>query len=185
MNNELSTKETESWIKEFTHLYESAVQRFANGVRGADQLFPDEDTTQLTAIGATKQEIYDFVEDSHDAGEPDFPTVLRITMIRREYFLQEQHGIPSDKTISTSDLPPMGATLGGYRWLPRIIEKAKAKLRGEMPPDLMYGCGGDRPFLKKLGIDPAEFLQAVWKARNDEQQILDYVKHQSSEPHPT
>lgn len=183
MNNEPMTKESESWIEEFTRLYETAAQIFADGVRGAERVFSGEDTKQLASIGATPQEIYDFVEDWHDAGEPDFSTVLRITTVRREYFLREQHGIPSYEKISIEDLPSMSATLGGYRWLPRIIEKAHAKLRGEMPPELMYGCGGDRPFLRKLGIDPAEFLQVVWQTGKDEQQILDYVKHTSSEPH--
>ncbi|WP_447968703.1 DUF5069 domain-containing protein [Nitrospira sp. M1] len=181
MNSTHSPKEAESWIEEFTSLYDAAVQSFARGVRGKDKIFSDADIRQLASIGATPQEIYDFVEDSHDVGEPDFPTVLRITTVRREYFLREQNGNPSDKNISMHDLPSMGATLGGYRWLPRIIEKAKAKLRGEMPSELMYACGGDRPFLRKLGIDPADFLRAVWKAGNDEQQILDYVTHKSSE----
>ncbi|GJL51636.1 DUF5069 domain-containing protein [Candidatus Nitrospira salsa] len=185
MKNEHATKESEPWIEEFTRLYETAVQTFANGVRGPDRVFSDKDTKQLAAIGATPQEIYDFVEDWHDAGEPDFPTVLRITAVRRDYFLREQHGNPSDKNVSMNDLPSMSAVLGGYRWLPRIIEKAKAKLQGEMPRELMYGCGGDRPFLRKIGIDPAEFLQVVWETRSDEQQILDYVKHKSSGPHPT
>ena len=64
------------------------------------------------------------------------------------------------KTFGMKDLPSMGASLGGFRWLPRLMAKAHAKLRGEMPPELMYGCGGDRPFLKQLGIHPADFLKA-------------------------
>ncbi|GJL55393.1 MAG: hypothetical protein NPIRA02_25250 [Nitrospirales bacterium] len=179
MNSTDHQKETASWVEEFTRLYETAVQTFANGTRGANKLFSDADIRQLASIGATPQEIYDFVEDCHDVGEPDFPTVLGITTVRREYFLREQNGIPSGKHISMQDLPAMGAALEGYRWLPRIIEKAKAKLRGEMPPELMYACGGDRPFLRKLGIDPTDFLRTVWKAGNDERQILDYVKRQS------
>ena len=34
--------------------------------------------------------------------------------------------------------------IDGIAWLPRILVKARLKLRGEMPADLMYGCGGDR-----------------------------------------
>ena len=73
----------------------------------------------------------------------------------------------------------MQATLGGYAWLPRIIAKARAKLRGEMPPDLMYSCGGDRRFLKSIGADPADFLQQVWEAGDDDQNILDYVNEKA------
>jgi len=55
------------------------------------------------------------------------------------------------------------------------MAKARAKLRGEMPPEIMYGCGADRPFLRKLGIHPAEFLQIVWDAGHDDQKIIEVV----------
>ncbi|MFN7139254.1 MAG: hypothetical protein ACK4UN_07945, partial [Limisphaerales bacterium] len=54
-------------------------------------------------------------------------------------------------------------------------EKAKAKLRGEMPPELMFGCGGDRPFLKSVNIELSEFLRLVWSAEDDTQKIVNYV----------
>jgi hypothetical protein len=60
--------------------------------------------------------------------------------------------------------------------LPRLIAKARAKLRGEMPPDLMYCCGGDRAFLNKVGIHPADFLRTVWSARDDDRKVIDWVK---------
>jgi hypothetical protein len=64
----------------------------------------------------------------------------------------------------------------GIEWLPRLIPKARAKLRGEMPPDLMYGCGGDRPFLRGMNMDLPEFLHAVWRFGDDDRKIIDYVK---------
>jgi hypothetical protein len=60
-------------------------------------------------------------------------------------------------------------------WFPRIIEKAKAKLRGELPADLMYSCGADRRFLKKVNIDPAEFLRVVWEGGDNVDHILKFV----------
>lgn len=182
MKNKGTENPSENWVTSFTDVYERATQRYVNGIRGADNLFHDDDYQLLHSIGATLQEIYDFIEDCQEVGEPDPETVLRITAVRRDFFLQEQDGIPSQKTISMTDLPSMGASLGGHRWLPRIIVKAQAKLRGEMPPELMYGCGGDRPFLKNLGIDLADFLRAVWQAGDNEQHILDYVTLNSSEP---
>ena len=167
-------------VSQFTDLYEQATQRFESGTRGAENLFLKDDDRLLDSIGATRQEIYDFIEDWMEVGEPDPETVLRITDVRRDYFHQVQAGEPSPNTILMKDLPSMGATLGSYRWLPRIIAKAHAKLRGEMPPELMYGCGGDRPFLKQLGIDPAEFLKVVWQAGDNEQHVLEYVIQQSS-----
>ena len=40
----------------------------------------------------------------------------------------------------------------------------------------MYGCGGDRPFLRNMNIELAEFLRLVWSAGNDDRQIVEYVK---------
>ncbi|MCA9473248.1 MAG: DUF5069 domain-containing protein [Nitrospirales bacterium] len=173
--------ESNDWIKPFTELYENAVQRFSTGIRQVDQLFSAEDIHVLSSIGATPQEMYDFIEDWHDDGEPDKDTVLRITAVRRQYFMTEQQGRPSSHTVSMNTLPPKSAALGGIRWLPRIIQKAQAKLRGEMPPELMYGCGGDRPFLKKHGIDPADFLRVVWDTNGDQQRILEFVQQRQAQ----
>ena len=58
----------------------------------------------------------------------------------------------------------------------RIIEKARAKLRGEMPDELMFCCGGDRAFLRKIDLHPADFLREVWAAGDDTQRVVRYVK---------
>lgn len=167
------------WQERFREIYDRAVEAYEEGQRGAEGLFSSEDTAFLASIGTQPQELYDFVEDWCDVGEPSYDTVLRITAVRREYFLTKQHGQPSIRRISMDSLPPMQAQLGGFTWLPRIIEKAKAKLKGEMPPELMYGCGGDRPFLRKVGVDPAEFLRLVWRSDGDQEKILRYVKEQA------
>ena len=87
-----------------------------------------------------------------------------------------QRGEPSTHVVTPADLPAKTAELGGFAWLPRIIAKARAKLRGEMDPDIMYGCGGDRAFLSKIDIHPADFLRVVWAAGDDDQKVLQYVK---------
>jgi hypothetical protein len=137
------------------------------------------DTAQskfLGELGATPQEIFDFVEDTFYGGEPGFETTLLITAARREYFLSVQAGKRSGRVIDMDKLPPKSARLEGIEWLPRIIEKARVKLRGEMPPDLMYCCGGDRDFLREHGIHPADFLREVWAAGEDVQRILNFVR---------
>jgi hypothetical protein len=40
----------------------------------------------------------------------------------------------------------------------------------------MYCCGGDRAFLSKHDIHPADFLRVVWAAGDDDQKILEHVK---------
>ncbi|MDH5700775.1 MAG: hypothetical protein OEZ41_12545, partial [Nitrospirota bacterium] len=136
--------ESVDWVEKFRTLFESKVTAYRNGERKVDVMFTKEEEDFLLSIGAMPQEIFDFVEDWCDAGEPDPETVLAITKIRRDYFFQEDQGKFSEHTISTSELPSRHDSLAGLEWFPRIIEKARAKLRGELPPDLMYGCGGDR-----------------------------------------
>ena len=66
----------------------------------------------------------------------------------------------------------------GIAWLPRLIVKAQAKLRGEMPAELMYGCGGDRPFLHGINTHLADFLRLVWAVDGDQQKVLAFVREQ-------
>jgi hypothetical protein len=84
--------------------------------------------------------------------------------------------VPSLKILTPAELPAKTAELDGIVWLPRILGKARAKLRGEMHPDMMFGCGGDRAFLAKYDIHPADFLRVVWAAGDDDQKVLAYVK---------
>ncbi len=66
-------------------------------------------------------------------------------------------------------------------YLPRILAKGRAKLRGELDPDLMFGCGGDRRFFKNHGdIHPADFLRHVWAAGDNDQKVADWIKAQQA-----
>ncbi len=165
----------DSWQDEFRALFDRAVEKFSQGTRAPWGLFTQEEQEFLASLGATTQEIFDFVEDWVEDEAPDRETVVRITAIRRAYFLQEQGGQFSGQTIYTRHLPSPSTPLAGLPWFPRIIEKAKAKLRGELPPDLMFSCGGDRRFLSKVGINPADFLQEVWDAGEDTDRLIRFV----------
>ena len=134
----------------------------------------------LDAIGTSAGELYDFVEDGVEDGEPDFDTVAAITEVRRAYFLTVQQGKASDNKVRSETLPSGYAALGGYRWLPRIIAKARAKLRGELSADIMFDCGADRPFLRNVNMEPAEFLNVVWQAGTDDQLIVEAVQKKVS-----
>ncbi len=98
--------------------------------------------------------------------------------MRRDYFLNEQGGVRSKHVIDMGKLPSKDAEVEGIGWLPRIIPKAEAKLRGEMPPELMYSCGGDRRFFRENKVDPAEFLRVVWTANGNQAEIIAWVKKQ-------
>ncbi len=164
------------WYHELKQLFILASERYRAGERDAQRFFTEEQEAYLAAIGQTAQEIYDFAEDHARGGEPDWETVLLISAARRDYLLTVQNGVTSPRRVATEDLPSKDADLDGIGWLPRLIAKAEAKLRGELPPDLMYGCGGDRRFFHQHGLDPADFLRHVWAAHGDEQKVLTYVR---------
>jgi hypothetical protein len=85
-------------------------------------------------------------------------------------------GKSTGRVVPMSQLPAKSAQVDGIAWLPRLIVKARIKLRGEMDPDLMYGCAGDRPFLRERNLTLAQFLQLVWDSGSDDRRIIDAVK---------
>jgi hypothetical protein len=163
----------------FRELYDKAVALYARGQRGAASYFTPEERAFLTANGLTSQHLYDYAEDANNDGEPDFGTAVGVELIRRDYFLNVQDGNPSTQILDEASLPPKDATLGGIRWLPRIVPKARAKLRGELPPSLMYGCGGDRNFFQTHDIHPTEFLRQIWTHLDNDDALVAWVKKRS------
>jgi hypothetical protein len=166
--------ENYGWQQRFRELYDKALVKYGNENRKVETMFTTREVGVLRAFGAKPMELYDYAEDSSDL---DWETALLITAVRRDYFLHEQNSTWSEKIIKVDELPPKDAQLEGIGWLPRLIEKAKARLRGEMPDELMYGCGGDRKFFRAHDIHPADFLRHVWEAKGKQEKILSYVKN--------
>ena len=162
------------FARRFHALFEQAVARYSSGKRGVDKFFTPEEIAWLSANGMTAQHLYDYAEDRNNYGEPDSGTALAIESVRRDYFLNVQGGRALTVVLDDSTLPPKSATVNGIAWLPRLLPKARAKLRGELPASLMFGCGGDRAFFQQHDIYPAEFLAAVWRLGNDDA-IVDWV----------
>jgi len=165
-----------TWEQTFCKLFQKALLKYRDGHQKAEGLVDEKGEAFLVSIGHTNQEFFDFVEDFAKGGEPTVETALKIAAVRRNYFLKEQNGEFSARKISMADLPSKEAAVDGIGWLPRLIPKAEAKLRGEMPADLMYCCGGDRKFFKTNHIDAAEFLQKVWNLRGNQAEIVAWVK---------
>ena len=119
---------------------------------------------------------FDFVEDFCEEGSPSPSTALLVAGVRRDYFQVVMGGKPGERNLTASDIPTFGDELAGMAYLPRILAKAKAKLRGELDPDLMYGCGGDRAFLARSGgLHLADFLRQVWAADGDDGKIVTWI----------
>ncbi|HEY3897126.1 MAG TPA: DUF5069 domain-containing protein [Chthoniobacter sp.] len=166
----------DNWKVEFHHVWERGVAAWKAGRKSARTMFAPGDVAFLAGIGCSAQELFDFVDDSLGWGDLDFETVLAVTAIRWAYFLNVMQGKPTGRIIPMSALPAKSAAVDGIAWLPRLIAKARIKLRGEMDPDLMYGCGGDRPFLRRHHMTLPQFLQLVWDKGDDDRAIVDAVK---------
>jgi Domain of unknown function (DUF5069) len=168
------------WAEHFRGLYNRACERYRTGAHSPDRVFIPEEVAALSHWGCNAQEMFDLVEDNCRFGEPSFETALLITAVRRDYFLYVQQRQPSGHRVDMDALPGKEEAVDGIAWLPRIIQKARAKLRGEMPPDLMYCCGGDRAFLRSVDIHPADFLREVWAAGENDRRVVDFVKRHRS-----
>lgn len=179
-----TTIQEDTYTASLKQLWDRAVERYQNDERDPSAFFNAAETAILDSIGTTPQELFDFVEDWVQGGEPDFLTFALVTDMRRNYFLLRQNGRRSDKLVGPDDLPPKDASVRGIEWLPRILAKAKAKLRGEMNPDLMYGCGGDRKFFRENGILPSTFLQLVALNEANDEAVIDWVANHSGSANP-
>ena len=164
-----------SYQKKLKKIWQEAVTRYQKGDRNPDNYFSTSTLKELDSIGLNKIDVYDYVEDFVSEGEPDFETFLLVSSVRRDYFLFMQAGIKSTKLIDSNSLPAKDAKVNGIVWLPRIVQKAWAKLRGELPPEIMYGCGGDRHFFREHNIHPADFLRAAWTFEKDESKLIKWV----------
>jgi hypothetical protein len=169
------------WDSYYVELFDACVDEYDAGNKDFPTWFSDEDIEFLDSIGHTQREFFDFVEDNVTSGGdgPTGTTALLVAAVRRDYFRVVQKTIPSTNVVPASSLPPKTAELAGLVWLPRIIAKARAKLKGELDDDTMYCCGGDRAFLTRQNIHPADFLRAVWAAGDDDQKIIDFIKTKS------
>jgi hypothetical protein len=161
-------------------LWEKACRLYAKGQRGAETYFTADQTAFLAANGITAQHVYDYAEDFTAGGDPTWDAALAIELVRRDYFLNVQGGKPSAVVLDEAKMPAKTDAIRGIEWLPRIIPKTKAKLRGELPPTLMYCCGGDRRFFQTHDIHPAEFLSLIWRHERDDAAIVNWVVRRSA-----
>ena len=164
-----------NYQKELVQIWEKAVKLYQKGNTEAENFPISDDLPFLNNIGLNKMDIFDYVEDWICEGTPDLATFLLIHDIRRDFFIEEQKGIHSKKKLRSKDLPEKHEEIEGIVWLPRIIPKARAKLRGELPTETMFCCGGDRAFLQKNDIHPVEFLRITQKAGDQDEIIVQWV----------
>ena len=168
-----------TWNETFLALFDRCVTAYQTGDRDFQAYYTATDLAFLESTGCQTREFFDFVEDFCEEGVPSISTTLLIASARRDYFQTVQKSIKSGKILTREDIPTFGDELEGMPYLPRILAKGRAKLRGELDPDLMFGCGGDRRFLLNNGdIHPADFLRHIWACGDDDQKLAAWVKQQ-------
>ena len=157
------------WNDYFLTLFDSCCASYRGGVRQLEKFYTGEDRAFLATIGYQTREFFDFVEDYCETGDPSASTALLVAAVRRDYFLTIQKGVTSERQLTVEELPSFGHQLEGYAYLPRILAKARAKLRGELDPDVMFGCGGDRNFLRR-----------VWAVGDNDAKLVAWIKSQTA-----
>src|SRR3954452_9286920 len=75
---------------------------------------------------------------------------------------------------TSSPFRPMDATLEGYAWLPRMIDKARAARAGTLG-DAVHPCPVDRRCLAHLGVSFADFSAVIARTSSDAE-VLDGLR---------
>ncbi len=157
-------------------IHRKAVTGYQCGFRDADKLAPCDDVEFLATLGVSSQILLDYAEDCARHGEPDCATFLRVVEIRCDYFRKVQKGISASRIVLEPELPLREEKWEGISWLPRITQKARCLLEGTLCKEVMYGCSGDRAFLRKFLLTLPGFLETVQKSGEDTSKILQYVR---------
>lgn len=166
-----------NWTQDLKAIYDKALGLYRGGNTELESYFHPEEIERLAELGLRPIHVFDHIEDFVNHGEPTWETFLLVAAARRDYFLYEQRGEVSKKTVWAADLPAKSESLEGVEWLPRILRKAECFLDGGLCHEIMFGCGGDRAFLKKYNVHPADFLRIVWASKGDATKVLAYLKH--------
>lgn len=160
---------------ELHHFHDQASASYKAGCRNPSQILPAADLETLANFGITAQFLYDAVDDLARYGEPSKDVFVELAQMRADYFQTSLHGRPAARIVQDPELPPKTAEFQGVAWLPRIIRKAECFLEGSLCDDIMYGCAGDRSFLKKYNATLPAFLAVVRDSHGDTSQALRYL----------
>jgi hypothetical protein len=146
---------------ELNQLHEQASANYRAGCRTPSQILATADLDALAKFGLSAQSLYDAVDDLARYGEPDKAVFVELAQMRADYFHTTLQGRPPSRIVQEGELPPKTVEFEGVSWLLRIIRKAQCFLEGSLCDDIMYGCAGDRSFLKKYNATLPAFLAVV------------------------
>jgi hypothetical protein len=160
---------------ELNQLHDKASANYRTGCRTPSQILDAADLVALAKLGISAQSLYDAVDDLACYGEPDKAVFVELAQMRADFFLSTLHGSLPSQIVQESELPLKSDEFEGVSWLPRIIRKAQCFLEGSLCDDIMYGCAGDRSFLKKYNATLPAFLAVVRDTQGDPAKALRFL----------
>ena len=129
----------ENWRQQFHELFFTGVKRYEAGRHSPESMFETKDTIFLESIGCSALEMFDFCDDYVRWGDVIYEHIEEIQAVRLDHFQNTLNNIPAERHMSMDEFPAKTDEVEGIAWLPRLIVKARAKLAGSLPADLMYG----------------------------------------------
>ncbi len=129
----------EDWKQRFRALFNEGAARHKTGRQSPDTMFEEAEIEFLELIGCSSQEMFDFCDDYVRWDDVIYDHVEELQSVRYEHFKNELSSQPADTRMEMSEFPAKADEVEGIAWLPRLIVKARAKLAGQLPADLMYG----------------------------------------------
>jgi hypothetical protein len=127
------------WKTQFRDLFYRGTERYQEGRRSPETMFEGDEPTFLESIGCSTQEMFDFCDDYIRWGDVIYEHVEEVQAVRLDYFANDLNSQPSACRMEMEEFPAKTDEIAGIVWLPRLIVKARAKLEGALPADLMYG----------------------------------------------
>ena len=128
-----------NWKTQFREVFDAGVERRKAGCDDPDAMFEPDEMSFLESIGCSAQEIFDFCDDYVGWDDVIYEHVEALQAVRYEHFVQELDSQPASHRMEMDEFPAKTDEVEGVAWLPRLIVKARAKLAGQLPADLMYG----------------------------------------------
>ena len=130
---------SDNWKIRFREVFDAGAQRRKEGCNEPGAMFESAELAFLESIGCSAQEMFDFCDDYVGWDDVIYEHVEALQAVRYEYFVQELGSQSASYRMEMGEFPPKDAEVEGIAWLPRLIVKARAKLAGQLPADLMYG----------------------------------------------
>ena len=127
------------WKTQFRAVFDAGVQRRKEGSNEPVAMFERDEVAFLESIGCSAQEMFDFCDDYVGWDDVIYEHVEALQVVRYEHFVEELDSQPAAHRMEMDDFPAKTDKVEGIAWLPRLILKARAKLAGQLPADLMYG----------------------------------------------